>query len=114
MRHRHSLVSVFFVALSFVCTAAAQQLTPPTFRASTRLIVEAVTVKDKDGRVVEGLTAKDFVVVEDGEPQTISFVEYQRLPDRRGDARAAGVSAAPPRPLVVPPSSAVTQGQIVA
>ena len=55
---------------------AAQQ---PTFRAGTRLIVEEVTVKDKDGKPIEGLTAKDFIVTEDGEPQTISFVEFQRL-----------------------------------
>jgi VWFA-related protein len=46
------------------------------------LIVQTVTVKDKQGHPVEGLTAKDFIVSEDGEPQTVSFVEYQRLPDR--------------------------------
>ena len=49
-------------------------------RSTTRLIVQTVTVKDKDGKPIEGLTAKDFVVTEDGEPQTISFVEFQRLP----------------------------------
>ena len=41
----------------------------PTFRAGTRLIVQTVTVKDKDGKPIEGLTANDFVVTEDGEPQ---------------------------------------------
>ena len=48
--------------------------------AARRLIVQTVSVKDKDGKPIEGLTAKDFTVTEDGEPQTISFVEFQRLP----------------------------------
>jgi VWFA-related protein len=68
-----------------------------------------VSVKDKDGRVIEGLTANDFVVTEDGEPQTVSFVEFQRLPDRPAEARAA--SPAPREPAVVSAPSA-TQGQI--
>ncbi len=51
----------------------------PTFRSTTRLIVEAVSVVGKDGRPVEGLDAKDFTVTEDGEPQSISFVEFQRI-----------------------------------
>jgi VWFA-related protein len=36
-------------------------------------------VKDKDGKVIEGLTAKDFSVTEDGQPQDIAFVEFQRM-----------------------------------
>jgi VWFA-related protein len=51
----------------------------PTFRASTRLILTTVSVKHPDGTPVEGLTAKDFVLTEDGEPQDIAFVQYQRL-----------------------------------
>jgi VWFA-related protein len=65
------------LACSFV--GASAQQTPPTFRASTRLVVRTVSVKDKDGKTIEGLTAKDFTLTEDGEPQEISFVEFQRL-----------------------------------
>jgi hypothetical protein len=67
-----------FVAMFAFLTAAisAQQ---PTFRSGTKLVVQTVNVKDKDGKPVEGLTARDFVVIEDGEPQAVSFVEYQRL-----------------------------------
>ena len=57
----------------------AQQAPKPIFRSGTRLIVENVIVKDKSGNPVEGLTVKDFTVTEDGEPQAITFVEYQRL-----------------------------------
>jgi hypothetical protein len=60
-------VMVSFVAfVSFVAAPRAQQAAPPTFRTGTRLIVQTVSVKDKDGHAVEDLTAKDFVVVEDG------------------------------------------------
>jgi VWFA-related protein len=51
----------------------------PAFRVNTRLVVQTVSVTDKDGNPVEGLTAKDFVVTEDGEPQDIAFLEFHRL-----------------------------------
>ncbi|MCX6626629.1 MAG: VWA domain-containing protein, partial [Candidatus Solibacter sp.] len=51
----------------------------PIFRAETRLVVQQVTVKDKSGKPIEGLTAKDFAVTENGIPQTVAFLEFQRL-----------------------------------
>src|SRR5690349_7230794 len=54
---------------------------PVTFKTSTQLVIETVGVKDKSGKPIEGLTAKDFTVTEDGMPQTISFFEYQKLPE---------------------------------
>ncbi len=90
-----SLLSfVFLMVVAPQAQQPAQQATP-TFKSSTKLVVQTVTVKDKDGKPIEGLTAKDFTVTEDGELQTISFVEYQRLDPtrersdfgpRRGDA----------------------------
>jgi VWFA-related protein len=106
----------FLTFVSFVgapqATAQATQQAPPTFKTATRLIVQTVSVKDKEGRAIEGLTAKDFVVTEDGEPQTISFVEFQRLPDRRSQPRPSD-AAQSPRPPVVPPAPPSAQGQIV-
>lgn len=52
---------------------------PAVFQATTQLVVETVTVKDKDGKPVKGLTARDFQITEDGAPQTIRFFEYQTL-----------------------------------
>ncbi len=75
----------------FLCAALAfgQQVgenkkatdTTPMFTASATLVIETVGVKGKDGKPVEGLTAKDFTVTEDGVPQEIKFFEYQKLPD---------------------------------
>ena len=52
-----------------------------TFQTTTQLVVETVRVKDKSGKPIEGLTAKDFTVTEDGAPQAIKFFEYQKLPE---------------------------------
>jgi len=68
---------------------AQQQTQQPVFRTTTRLIVQTVTVKDKDGKVVEGLTAQDFAVTEDGQPQDIAFVEFQRMQGTPAAAPAA-------------------------
>ena len=58
--------------------AAADQV---IFRTSSQLVIETVGVKGKNGMPVEGLTAKDFIVTEDGVAQTISVFEYQKLPE---------------------------------
>jgi VWFA-related protein len=49
------------------------------FQASAQLVVETVTVTDKSGKPIEGLTAKDFTITEDNQPQTIAFCEYQKM-----------------------------------
>jgi VWFA-related protein len=51
-----------------------------TLAVGARLVIEAVNVKDKQGKSVNGLTAKDFIVTEDGVAQKVSFCEYQELP----------------------------------
>lgn len=53
----------------------------PIFRTSTQLVIETVSVKDKSGNPIEGLKASDFVITEDGAPQAIAFIEYQKLPE---------------------------------
>ncbi len=52
-----------------------------TFRATSQLVVETIVVRDKNGNPVTGLTDKDFTVTEDGVPQTIRFLEFQKLPE---------------------------------
>lgn len=72
------------ISIPIVLTCAgtvvvAQQPARPTFRTSTRLIVQTVNVTDKTGAPIEGLTAEDFVLTENGQPQQIAFVDYQSM-----------------------------------
>ena len=50
-----------------------------TLTVQSNLVVEAVEVKDKQGNFIHGLTAKDFVLTEDGAPQTIRYCEHEDL-----------------------------------
>jgi VWFA-related protein len=51
-----------------------------TLSVKTQLVVETVVAKDKQGKFINGLTAKDFTVTEDGAPQTIRVFEHEKLP----------------------------------
>jgi VWFA-related protein len=61
--------------------AAPASNKPYTFGIDVNTVMEAVTVKDKNGKPIEGLTAKDFVVTEDNVPQTITFCDFQKMED---------------------------------
>jgi VWFA-related protein len=84
--------------LLWLMAAGAQQTpqAPPNgtvkFQASTQLVIETVSVTDKNGKPIEGLTAKDFTITEDGVAQTINFCEFQKMQE---SAPAAPVAAAP-------------------
>ena len=98
---RRLLTTCFLIASE----AGAQQAPPPqnapaaadtvTFKTSTQLVVETVGVKDKSGKPMEGLTKEDFIVTEDGAPQTIAFFEYQKLPE--APAAPITTNTLPPR-----------------
>lgn len=73
------LLSVTLFAQQAPAPGTAKQEEEPVFRADTRLVVQQVSVKDKDGKPIEGLTAKDFAILENGVAQTVAFVDYQKL-----------------------------------
>jgi len=128
MRMMHAMrrtVLSLAIAVMALATGSAQQAQPPapvqggvTFRTSTRLVVQTVTVKDKDGTPVEGLTASDFAVTEDGMPQDIAFVEFQRVDTTPIGADAAASRAAAAAPAAPAPATSavapVTQPAIAA
>jgi VWFA-related protein len=109
---RSQVTSVLLAAMM----ATAQQAPPAAqsaggtvkFQASTQLVIETVTVKDKNGKPIEGLTAKDFTVTEDGVPQTIAFCEYQRLDEEPTVATPAAAPAPVTPPAAAPAASALT------
>jgi len=57
----------------------------PTLSVRSQIVIETVVVKDKKGSTIDGLTAKDFTLTEDGVPQTIRFCEPQSLPSTLSD-----------------------------
>jgi len=103
-------VLVGCLAIAASAQQAVQKEQPAVFRSSTRLVINTVVVKDKDGKVIEGLTAKDFIVTEDGKPQEVAFVEFQRLEGEPIPATTL-VSNAPtaqtPAPAPAPPQPEV-------
>lgn len=84
-RRTTSCVAFFLWLLAAVAFAPAWLVTaqsptppqkPPVFRSGVELLQLDVTVLDKTGRPVRGLTKDDFTLLEDGRPQTIeTFAE---------------------------------------
>src|SRR3954454_9563379 len=60
-------------------TAAPAPKGGAKFSTSTQLVVEDLILKDKSGNAILGLKPSDFIVLEDGKPQKIEFVEFQNL-----------------------------------
>ncbi|MDR3744941.1 MAG: VWA domain-containing protein [Acidobacteriaceae bacterium] len=99
---RCSLTMIFALLLPATLPVVAQTLgqnakagataAPFTLTVSSKLVIEAVNVKDKQGKAITGLTKNDFSVTEDGVKQTVSFCEYQELP------MAPAVAPAKPEP----------------
>jgi VWFA-related protein len=83
---RLTLIAFLSAALLIQAQQVGQNTQPgnagiATFSTGTQLVIETVVVTDKKGSPVEGLTAKDFTVTENGAPQEIRFFEHQKLPD---------------------------------
>lgn len=82
------------ITASLLLTAQQPQVMPQkdvTFTTSSNLVIIDVTVRDKSGKEVSTLKKDDFVVLEDGKPQTLNVFEFQRL----NDTSAAPATPAP-------------------
>jgi VWFA-related protein len=110
---RISGISLLMIALvwSLIFPAAIaqdQKEQPFKIQVKTELVVETVSVKDKDGKAVEGLTEKDFIVTEDNVPQTISVFQFERFDDTPSappeSTPAVPVAKAPPAPTPKQPA----------
>ena len=82
-----SFISVFVAtlcALSSLAQTVGQNTKPGddsvmTLKVQSHLVTESVSIRDKDGHFIPGLTAKDFTLTEDGVAQKIRFCERQSL-----------------------------------
>jgi len=91
------------ILLLVLCLPLLAQDRPAPFAITvgTRLVVQTVTVTDKDGKPIAGLTKDDFLLTEDNVPQPISVFEFEKLDD-----------IALPRPIPPTPGVAVDRGPV--
>ncbi|MGE5205004.1 MAG: VWA domain-containing protein [Chlamydiota bacterium] len=80
--------------------APAQTARPQyTFRTFSELVLVNVTVRDRQGNPVRGLTANDFTVLEDGKPQRIASFDIENteivLPTNAQQAKVLTAETAP-------------------
>jgi VWFA-related protein len=105
-----ALLSAALLLASAVAAAAQEPRPEPTddvIRVESNLMQAGVTVLDKQGRFVEGLTAEQFELLVDGKPQPIAFLEQVAAgrPEERAKLAAAGDpnARAATRPGEAPP-----------
>ena len=73
----------------------AQELSAPRFTARTNLILVDVHVRDKNNRPIPGLTARDFVLLEEGVVQNVTYFQEIILPANQGYAGSVNRAASP-------------------
>src|ERR1700744_6144435 len=87
---RSLLTFLLLATLSAEAQQIGQNATPvktivTTLSVRSQIVIETVVVRDKKGNTIDGLTAKDFTITEDGVPQTIRFCEPQSMPSALSD-----------------------------
>ncbi|HEV2988171.1 MAG TPA: VWA domain-containing protein [Candidatus Angelobacter sp.] len=50
-----------------------------TFKTETELVLVNVIARDKQGNLVQDLKREDFIILEDGKPQTVSSFDYEHI-----------------------------------
>jgi Ca-activated chloride channel family protein len=91
-------VSLGIAAFLASVTADAPRVPAQTvYRSGVDLAYVTATVVDRDGRFVAGLSADDFVVSEEGRPQTIVSFSADRVPVSLGIALDVSISMTPPQ-----------------
>ena len=89
---RRTIAIVLFLALSTTAQQVGQNAPSPgangaqKIAVTTQMVIELVSVKDKKGNPIKGLTAKDFTLTEDGVAQQIRFCDLEELPTTPSEA----------------------------
>src|SRR5262245_44292234 len=99
-------------ALATTTNLSAQQPQKPenddVLRVNTELVQTAVTVVDKNGKFVDGLTRDQFELVVDGKPRPVSFFERVTAGSAREQQLVADGKAEAP---ATPTNNTVVQGR---
>jgi VWFA-related protein len=77
LSRRDALLSslYLFPAAKLICAQQGQE--PPKFSTDVKVVNVLATVRDKQGQIVRDLTKDDFLLEEDGQPQTIRYFSRQ-------------------------------------
>src|SRR6185437_486149 len=75
--------AIVALTVSTVRVVAAQEAPTTHFAAASRLVVQTVYVRGGNGDNIEGLSANDFTIFEDGAAQKIMSFGFERLPQPR-------------------------------
>jgi Ca-activated chloride channel homolog len=102
-------LAVALVVLTLNMPAAQEQAAKPDFSTRSELVVLHVAVKDRKGGYVGGLGQDAFRVLEDKQPQQISFFHNQDAPVTVGLVIDASGSMAPNRSMVIAASMAFSK-----
>jgi VWFA-related protein len=96
-----ALLAAMALQVNLPSAAQEQKQQPFKIQVQTDLVVEVVVVKDKDGKPIQGLTEKDFIVAEDNTPQTIGLFQFEKF----DDTPTPLLESAHPAPAVKTPSA---------
>lgn len=110
MMRRHLMICLVIAEAGLRAQQPAPATPQVTFRSSAHLIVQTISVKDKNGKPIVGLTAKDFIVTENGEPQEIAFVDYQAFDVAPASSVELGAKPETTKPDATRPATPVTGG----
>ena len=76
-----ALVSVLVVgSVSLLISHPSAPQERPIFRGTAELVVMHVSVRDRGGRYITGLTRDAFTVIDDGKPQTLAMFAADEVP----------------------------------
>lgn len=77
-KFRRSFVACVFLLSSLLCPAQLPtQQEIPSLRTQSNIVFAPTLVKDKSGKLVFGLQAKDFIIQDDGVEQQVSMDEAE-------------------------------------
>lgn len=104
-------VSLVLLVLCWGVAPAGQTVAPiggqrPVFKAEARLVVLHVSVRDRGGRYLTGLTKDAFTVIDDGQPQALEMFSADDVPASVGLLIDNSNSMGPSRERVIAAVSA--------